>query len=458
MKFIRDIIEKREAELANAPDADTPQKASALDLRESWRAPDHDSDDGETLLREDAAITAMPDDGPGEAHAVEVGSDAGLDEDEPIEDAAFPDPDLTSIFGDPGDHVQDDDDPFDLGGELSGDPDDSAGTEVMNGFHHEAEAEDEGDDLHIFAEADDMDADDMDADDIALADSADDPDCDAMAAPDRDDAPGFENDTAAQPAPVEAPATESEPEPGMARDTAAAPARPQTGFVRPRDPEPESAADDSPMGSISAFMKAQKEAAQAQPPTPTPAPAPPAPEAPPQPMAIDVPAPAAGRGSSKAGRVKTRLLGFNSPQVGSADPFATETARPDSGFSRFPVGWLSVVQGPGRGSTFTLYDGVAQIGRGEDQTVRLDFGDNAISRQNHAAIAYDPEQRKFYVGHGGKTNLVRRNNFPVLSTQEIESGDLIRVGETTLRFVALCGDDFSWDEAPESEARHAVKG
>lgn len=184
---------------------------------------------------------------------------------------------------------------------------------------------------------------------------------------------------------------------------------------------------------------------------------------------VDVPAPAIGRASRRAGRVKTRLLGFNGGQSRTADPFAAvavtrpaeveeDAAAPQQGPDMFPVGWLVVVAGPGVGASFPLHDGVAQIGRGAGQTVRLDLGDNSISRENHAAIAYDSEQRKFYLGHGGKANLVRLNNRPVLSTEELATGNLIRIGETTLRFVALCGSDFDWSAVQEGAARNASFG
>ena len=172
---------------------------------------------------------------------------------------------------------------------------------------------------------------------------------------------------------------------------------------------------------------------------------------------VDVPAPAAGRASRRAGRVKTRLLGFSNNETQAADPFA-ESPAPRSTQAEFPVGWLIIVNGPGRGTCFTLQNGVAQIGRGEDQAVRLDFGDNSISRANHAAVAYDAESRKFYLGHGGKANLVRLNNRPVLSTEELDTGNLIRIGETTLRFVALCGKDFDWTASQEDKPRHVSFG
>ena len=151
----------------------------------------------------------------------------------------------------------------------------------------------------------------------------------------------------------------------------------------------------------------------------------------------------AGRAGRSAGRVKTRMLGFQ-PDGGTKDVFEETAEKAAKSEISFPAGWIVVVGGPGRGASFTLLNGVSQIGRGEDQTVRLDFGDTSISRNNHAAVAYDDEQGKFFLGHGGKSNLVRLNGRPVLSTEEMSNGDQIRIGETTLKFVALCGEDFTW--------------
>lgn len=152
----------------------------------------------------------------------------------------------------------------------------------------------------------------------------------------------------------------------------------------------------------------------------------------------------AGRAGRSAGRVKTRLLGFQVDEE-TKDVFANQSVgTAPVAADMFPTGWIVVLEGPGRGASFSLHAGVSQIGRGEDQTVRLDFGDTSISRNNHAAVAFDEEQSKFFLGHGGKSNLVRLNGQPVLSTEEMVDGDEIRIGETTLKFIALCGDDFSW--------------
>ena len=149
-------------------------------------------------------------------------------------------------------------------------------------------------------------------------------------------------------------------------------------------------------------------------------------------------------------RVRTRVLGFAAAEL-AHDVFAGDRVAPGA-VARFPAGWIVVVEGPGRGASFTLGAGVSTIGRAPDQTVALDFGDMAISREMHASIAYDEEQNRFFVGHGGKSNIVRRNGAPVLATEELFHGDILRIGRTALRFIALCGPEFTWGSREEDEA------
>ena len=160
----------------------------------------------------------------------------------------------------------------------------------------------------------------------------------------------------------------------------------------------------------------------------------------------EMPAQPAPDAPKRVRRNKTRLIGFDTTQGEVVSLFDTELPKePEIEIvGRFPVGWIVVTSGKGRGASFPLFSGLSQIGRDEDQTVPLDFGDPSISRSNHAAIAYDPETHQFLLGHGGKSNIVRLNNKPVISTEELKTGDHIRVGETNLRFVALCTQDFNW--------------
>jgi hypothetical protein len=151
-------------------------------------------------------------------------------------------------------------------------------------------------------------------------------------------------------------------------------------------------------------------------------------------------------------RVKTRLIGFHT-EAAAPDVFASPSAAETLPQAPcFPIGWLVVTDGPGRGASFTLRAGLSTIGRDSDQTVSLDYGDNAISRERHVAIAYDDEENRTFVGHGGKANIVRHNDMPLLSTEELADGDTIKIGKTVLRYVAFCSTQFSWSQTTTADS------
>ena len=148
-----------------------------------------------------------------------------------------------------------------------------------------------------------------------------------------------------------------------------------------------------------------------------------------------------------AGRVgstapKTRLVRRPS------DPSAGSEQKADivDDDERMVAGWLVVTGGPGRGKFSPIFDGMNTVGRGEDQSTQLDFGDETISRSDHAFITYDYVGRKFYIQHGGKSNLVRLNKTPVLQPTEMNQGDEISLGDTVLRFVPFCNEKFDWQD------------
>ena len=179
-----------------------------------------------------------------------------------------------------------------------------------------------------------------------------------------------------------------------------------------------------------------------------------APAAPEPSAAVSAPAPTADEPTSiepvirkrrRAANNKTRLMGFDTSDGRVQDLFDEEKAAVETGRCQYPVGLVMVNKGPGYGESFTIKSGMSQIGRGEGQAIQLDFGDMAISRENHAAIVYDPTNHKFLLGHGGKSNIVRLNGTPVVTTNDLNDGDEIEIGETRLRFVAICTDAFNWD-------------
>ena len=167
--------------------------------------------------------------------------------------------------------------------------------------------------------------------------------------------------------------------------------------------------------------------------------------APATPVRHRAPDPDAGRTRLyRPGRPDSREADAAGPAGGSAPGGNDSLADP-------PVGWLAIVRGPGKGRVATLGIGVNSIGRDHTERVSLDYGDETISRTNHGAITYDPRGRKFYVQPGAGTNLTYVGDEPVLTPRELEPSAHVQVGDTVLRFVPLCGADFSWDDGSDRD-------
>ena len=108
------------------------------------------------------------------------------------------------------------------------------------------------------------------------------------------------------------------------------------------------------------------------------------------------------------------------------------------------AGWLVVVEGPGAGRDLRIGVGRNEMGRDPQNRMALAFGDRRISRRAHLWVTYDNVNRVFSVAPGTSANLAYLNGAAVEQRSVLTAGDTIRVGRTTLRFVAFCGDDFNW--------------
>ena len=82
------------------------------------------------------------------------------------------------------------------------------------------------------------------------------------------------------------------------------------------------------------------------------------------------------------------------------------------------VGWLAIVEGPGKGRALQLGYGSNPIGRGETARVKLNFGDDQISRGGHAVVTYDPGAENFTYSTA-VANLTYLNDEPVLTPTEL---------------------------------------
>jgi hypothetical protein len=175
------------------------------------------------------------------------------------------------------------------------------------------------------------------------------------------------------------------------------------------------------------------------------------------------PAPAGAPGGTVIGR--TRLVGLGprndapaampapAAETTAAAPKASASASPKTEFLRTDtaqvepvVGWVVVVKGPGRGGYKPVFVGMNSVGRAPTQRISLDFGDETISREEHAFITYDDELRRYWVQNGSKSHVVRLGSETLDAPRELKGNDVLRLGKTVLRFYPVCSSEFSWTD------------
>lgn len=133
----------------------------------------------------------------------------------------------------------------------------------------------------------------------------------------------------------------------------------------------------------------------------------------------------------------------SSPEAAVSAPSSAET---ENAAAEPTVGWLVVVEGPGKGHSLVLSYGKNSIGRSGENRVALAFGDDEVSKTKHAVLSYDPRGRKFYVSADGDgVNMTYLDDVPLLGPQSLQGGEQIRLGQTVLQFVPFCGEHFDWD-------------
>ena len=109
------------------------------------------------------------------------------------------------------------------------------------------------------------------------------------------------------------------------------------------------------------------------------------------------------------------------------------------------VGWLVCVKGEYLGQSFNLKAGQNFIGRALNMDVPL-AKDTSVSRNKHAIITYDPQNRVFFIQPGESNGLTYLNNNLLLAHQPINAYEKIKVGNSELIFVPCCGEQFAWED------------
>lgn len=108
------------------------------------------------------------------------------------------------------------------------------------------------------------------------------------------------------------------------------------------------------------------------------------------------------------------------------------------------VGWLVCIEGNSKGADYRIHSQNNFIGRGQHMDICI-TGDNTISAERAAAIAYDARENMFFFGVGNSHNLVYVNGKVILNTVVLQPFDELTIGETKLLFVPLCSERFTWN-------------
>lgn len=108
------------------------------------------------------------------------------------------------------------------------------------------------------------------------------------------------------------------------------------------------------------------------------------------------------------------------------------------------VGWMVCTKGKHIGKDFRLKAGRNFIGRNPNMDIALD-GENTVSREGHAVIAYEPHQSIFIAQPGSASELFYLNGNVVLSATQIRRNDRLQLGEVELMLIPCCDENFKWE-------------
>jgi len=109
------------------------------------------------------------------------------------------------------------------------------------------------------------------------------------------------------------------------------------------------------------------------------------------------------------------------------------------------VGWLVIVGGYGMGQSFELKRGLNEIGQDEVNSISINFGDDGIDSIRHFIIIFNHTKGNFLIQSGSNDSDIVLNEEKMYYFDELNSGDTIKIGSTTLKFISFCSQSCRWD-------------
>lgn len=107
------------------------------------------------------------------------------------------------------------------------------------------------------------------------------------------------------------------------------------------------------------------------------------------------------------------------------------------------VGWLVCVEGAEKGRDYRIRSERNFVGRDPKMDICIG-GDDAISRDNHAVISFNPKKNTYLLTPGEGRGIIYLNEDEVATPSELKPYDMIELGQTKLLFVPFCGESFKW--------------
>lgn len=107
------------------------------------------------------------------------------------------------------------------------------------------------------------------------------------------------------------------------------------------------------------------------------------------------------------------------------------------------VGWLVCIEGPEKGRDYRIRSERNFVGRDPKMDICIG-GDDAISRDNHAVISFNPKKNTYLLTPGEGRGIIYLNEDEVATPAELKAYDIIELGQTKLLFVPFCGENFKW--------------
>ena len=141
-------------------------------------------------------------------------------------------------------------------------------------------------------------------------------------------------------------------------------------------------------------------------------------------------------GNHRFPRVKTRILSQSDTRLPTPEQIIERKRRIAHSGGKVPLGSIAIIEGLGRGAFFDLTEGFTTVGREATQKIQLSE-DHFVSRENHAIIGYIPGRQVFYLFDGGKNNPIWVNYELILDGIPLKNEDIIKIGKTTLLFMAF---------------------